>query len=205
MSTLCVELLETRVSLPRVIGKNRHGDDHWSSIDRQAVVEPQLYLTWTGLAGDQPTETRPKTEAEGGDGQIHGGNDKAVYVYPVEHYPLWLAELGHENMGGRSLGENWRTNGLTEADVRIGDIWEIGAARLKVSRVRTPCQTLMIYYGGQQMIKRMVANGLCGWYLQVLRPGLVPTHGWINIVEQNLAGLTVAEKFATKMRTPART
>lgn len=106
-------------------------------------------------------------------------------------------------MAGRSLGENWRISGLTETDVHIGDIWEIGDARLIVSKARTPCNNFMIYYGGQRMIKRMAANGLCGWYLQVLRPGLVPTHGTIQVIEQNLTGLTVAEKFAAKMKLPA--
>ena len=24
---------------------------------------------------------------------VHGGQDKAVYVYPSEHYPVWQAEF----------------------------------------------------------------------------------------------------------------
>ena len=35
-----------------------------------------------------------------GDGQadltVHGGPDKAVYVYPAEHYPYWREELGRD-------------------------------------------------------------------------------------------------------------
>jgi MOSC domain-containing protein YiiM len=195
---MIVTLDETRLGQPEVIGRNRDGSHRWSSINRKRTGADNLFLTWTGLEGDKVTEDRPKTADEGGVGQIHGGNDKAVYVYSSKHYPLWVAELGEAGLAGRSLGENWRVD-VTETDVHIGDRWALGDALLEVSRVRTPCTTLVAYFGGQQMIKRMTANGLCGWYMQVIRPGLVPTRGAIEVVSQNLSGPTVALAFAAKM------
>jgi len=197
-----IELVETRIGLPRVIAEVK-GSPFWSSIDRQPTTDPAIYLTWTGLSGDQPTETRPKTEKESqgsGPGQIHGGNDKAVYVYPAFHLLRWLDELGRDAMGDRSLGENLRIVGASETDVHIGDRWSWGEAIVEVSRVRTPCRTLETYYGGQQrMIKRMTANRRCGWYLRVIQPGVVPTHGYITVIYHKLDAPTVAEAFATKM------
>jgi MOSC domain-containing protein YiiM len=201
-----IELIETRLGQPRVIGQDRHGADIWSSIDRQRTYAPYLYLTWTGLANDRPTETRLKNAKElkkgsGVPGLIHGGPDKAVYVFPIEHYPRWTARLG-ARMGGRSLGENWRLRGVTEGDVRIGDVWVLGDAELEVSKPREPCLTLQTYYGGEKMIKIMAQNGWCGWYLSVRRPGMVPTTGTIEVVSRG-SGPTVAEAFAAKMRPSA--
>jgi MOSC domain-containing protein YiiM len=208
MPSPIITLAQTRLGQPKAIGQKR-GADFWSSIDRQPVLPgvTELYLTWTGLAGDQVTEGRPKTakEAAGGSpGQIHGGNDKAAYVYPWdEHYPFWLAELGEAGMGGRSLGENLLVVGAHEHNVHIGDVWSWGDAEVEVSRVRTPCATLELYYGGnQRMIQRMTTNGRCGWYLRVLRPGLVPTSGDIVVLRRNIEGPYVAEAFAAKMGRP---
>ncbi len=198
MSTYTVNLVQTRIGQPKVIAKDRHGQEVWSSIDREIVEAPEVYLTWTGLAGDQPTETRPKTSEEGGYGQIHGGNDKAVYVYPLAHYGQWAAELSDAVMSSHSLGENWQVLGVAEEDVRIGDIWELGEAILEVSKARQPCQTLVTYYEGRPMIKLMAANGFCGWYMRVLRPGPVPTKARIRATAGD--GPSVAEEFARKMR-----
>jgi MOSC domain-containing protein YiiM len=194
-----IELIGTRLGQPAILGRDHRGAKVWSSIHRLHVVVPRLYLTPTGLAGDQPTDTRLKTN---GNGQMHGGPDKAVYAYPCTHYPHWLEELGREGLGTRSFGENWRIRGADETTVHIGDIWTIGEAELEVSRVRTPCKTLETYFGGgQQMIKRMCANGRCGWYLKVRRPGVVPTRGSIRVTHRNLGSPTIAEAFAAKMKT----
>ena len=195
MSADTIELLETCIGQPKIIAQDQHGSDIWSSIDRQPVAGPSLYLTWTGLAGDQPTETRPKATG----GQIHGGHDKAVYVYPWEHYVPWQAELGNKGLGQRSFGENWCVAGANETSVHIGDVWELGEARLEVSKVRAPCQTLAAYFDDRSMIKRMRANGRCGWYMRVLRPGLVPAQGDIQVLSRNVGGPTVAAAFAAKM------
>jgi MOSC domain-containing protein YiiM len=204
MSAETIELVETRLGQPGVIGQDRHERPVWSSIDRQLTPAMELYLTPTGLAGDQPSNTRLKQAADPGKGQIHGGPDKAVYVYPVEHYEAWTAELGEAGMAGRSLGENWRVRGLLESDVHIGDIWDLGEARLQISRVRVACQRLVTYFEGQPMIELMTKNGLCGWYMRVLRPGVVPTKGAITVFEQNYTGLTVAEAYNARLGRGAR-
>jgi MOSC domain len=51
-----------------------------------------------------------------GDGQadltVHGGPDKAVYVYPFEHYAYWRDELPDAELTPGSFGENFTTTGL---------------------------------------------------------------------------------------------
>lgn len=195
-----IELVQTRVGLPKVIGSLPHGaGDRWSSIDRQPLSALTVYVTWTGIAGDQCTETMPKPD---GTGFIHGGVDKAIYVYPEEHYEWWQSQLG-EGLNGRCFGENWIIRGALEADVHIGDVWMIGDAEFEVCKVRTPCDTLTAHFGGQGVGRRMTDSGRCGWYLKVRRPGVVPTRGTITVVRRSLNGPTVADVFADKMRTRA--
>ena len=45
---------------------------------------------------------------------VHGGPDKAVYIYPSEHYPFWKNALRRELDWG-ALGENLTVEGLDEA------------------------------------------------------------------------------------------
>lgn len=188
-----IQLVQTRIGTPKPIGKDTKHADVYSSIDRQPTMGSEILLTWTGLAGDQPTDTRAKSNG----GQMHGGHDKAVYVYPVEHYATWRQIIGKEGIGGRSFGENFRVLGALEPTVHIGDIWRIGQVELEVSKVRTPCKTLAIYYRRPNIIRMMFEYGLCGWYLQVKKTGLLPTEGFFE-VEPNPSGQTVAAAFATK-------
>jgi MOSC domain-containing protein YiiM len=117
-----------------------------------------------GLVGDQQADLR-----------VHGGADKAVYCYPIEHYARWREMLqGKEDLlvpGG--FGENLTTQGLDEGRVCIGDIFQMGRARVQVTQPRQPCFKLALRFEDSQMIKAMVRYGLSGWYLRVLEPGLV--------------------------------
>ena len=127
-----------------------------------------------GLVGDQQADLR-----------VHGGADKAVYCYPIEHYSRWRETLkGKDDLlvpGG--FGENLTTQGVDEARVFIGDTFQIGTARVQVTQPRQPCFKLALRFEDSQMIKAMVRNGLSGWYLRVLEPGLVEAGASIAMLE----------------------
>lgn len=188
-----IQLVQTRIGTPQVIGKDAKQRNVLSSIHRQPVVGQEVLLNLTGLKGDQAADTRPKP----GGGQMHGGPDKAVYAYPVEHYAIWRELIGKQGVGGRSFGENLRVLGALEGDVHIGDIWRIGQVELEVSKVRTPCRTLALYFKLPSIIDLMFEHGLCGWYLQVKTPGPMPTTGFFQVTP-NPSGLTIADAFAAK-------
>ncbi len=128
-----------------------------------------------GLDGDQQADLR-----------VHGGADKAVYCYPIEHYARWSEMLeGKEHLlvpGG--FGENLTTQGLDEGRVCIGDIFQVGAARVQVTQPRQPCFKLALRFEVSQMIKAMVRYGLSGWYLRVLEPGLVEAGASIAMLDR---------------------
>ncbi len=112
-----------------------------------------------------------------GDGQadltVHGGTDKAVYVYPSEHYEFWRGEQLPIELGDGSFGENFTTTGLLEDEVSIGDRFRIGTAEVIVTEPRMPCYKLGIRFGRPEMIKRFSESRRSGFYLSVLREGEV--------------------------------
>ena len=71
-------------------------------------------MTTLNLEGDEQSDLT-----------VHGGVDKAVYVYPSEHYAYWRHELPGMDLPWGVFGENLTTEGLLEADVRIGDRFRV--------------------------------------------------------------------------------
>lgn len=111
-----------------------------------------------------------------GDGQAdlvhHGGRDKAVCVYPYEHYPYWENEL-NQKLEYSAFGENLTTQGLLETGVCIGDIFQLGEAVVQVSQPRQPCFKLSVRYGAPDMPLKVQETGYTGFYFRVLQEGLV--------------------------------
>lgn len=116
-----------------------------------------------GVAGDEQADLT-----------VHGGLDKAVYVYPVEHYAAWAARTSQAGVPftGQpgSFGENLLVEGLLEETVWTGDRLEIGDLILSVTTPRRPCYKLDLHlYPGAG--RAMVLGRQPGWYCSVLRPG----------------------------------
>jgi MOSC domain-containing protein YiiM len=108
---------------------------------------------------------------EQGDRRVHGGVDKAVYLYTAEHYDFWRGELGEPQLSPGTFGENLTVAGLDETRLHIGDELAIGGARFQVSEPRLPCATLAARMGRPDMQKRFVASERPGVYLRVLVEG----------------------------------
>jgi MOSC domain-containing protein YiiM len=127
----------------------------------------------TGIYKD-PVEGRIRLRPHqlDGDGQadrtVHGGWDKAVYVYPSEHYAFWRIELPGLRLPYGSFGENFTTEGLEESTVYIGDQFSIGSAVVEVTQPRMPCYKLGVRFGRLDMPQRFHASGRCGFYLAVV-------------------------------------
>ena len=123
----------------------------------------------------------------------HGGPDKAVYVYPSEHYAFWRSELPDMELTWGAFGENFTTEGLIESEVTIGDRIQIGSAEFQVTQPRMPCFKLGIRFGRDDMIKRFLRSGRTGFYLSVLREGEVGAGDPIAFAERGEGGLSVAD------------
>jgi MOSC domain-containing protein YiiM len=132
-----------------------------------------------------------------GDGQadltVHGGLDKAVYVYPFEHYDYWRSELPDMDLPLGIFGENFTTIGLKEAEVNIGDRFRIGNLLLMVTQPRMPCYKLGIRFGRPDIVKRFLASRRTGFYFRVLQEGEVGVGDTLELVSRDNHHITVAD------------
>ncbi len=124
---------------------------------------------------------------------VHGGADKAVYVYPFEHYAFWHQELPSLEFPLGAFGENFTTTGLDEENVHIGDRFRIGTAEFVVTQPRMPCYKLGIRFGRPDMIKRFLQSGRTGFYLAVTREGEVTAGDAISLIASDPEAITVAD------------
>ena len=139
-----------------------------------------------------------------GDRQIdlryHGGEHKAVYAYPHEHYASWAAELGRNDLGFGQFGENLTTEGLLEDAVHLGDRFRIGGAVLEVTQPRVPCFKLGIKMGDPGFPKRFLQSMRSGFYLRVLEEGEVGAGDVIERVEVGPEAITIRALYHLRFR-----
>ena len=162
-------LISIQVGVPRIV--NLEGEEVSTGIFK-APIEKRLRLRHLNLEGDQQADL-----------SVHGGQNKAVYAYPSEHYPFWKKALPGVDLPWGAFGENFTTSGLLEKDVCIGDRFTIGAAEVVVTQPRLPCFKLNLKFNRDDMVKRFLASHYSGFYLRVLREGevgagdeIVPIH-----------------------------
>ncbi len=124
---------------------------------------------------------------------VHGGPEKAVYVYPSEHYEYWNKEFPEMELPWAMFGENLTTTGLFETEVHIGDKFRIGDAEVMVTQPRMPCYKLGIRFGRTDIIKRFLVSERTGFYLSVLQEGEVGVGDEIVPEEKNESGVRVVD------------
>ena len=124
---------------------------------------------------------------------VHGGAEKAVYVYPAEHYVYWRNELPDLQLDWAMFGENFTTAGLLEDGVNIGDRYRIGSATFQVTQPRMPCYKLAAKFQRDDMLKRFLRSLRTGFYFSVIEEGEVATSDPIALVSRDAAGITVTD------------
>ncbi len=153
------------------------------NVARASAIEIQGRRVLTAIAKRPvagPVAVRPLNldGDEQADLSVHGGLSKAVYAYPVEHYPFWQTVRAQARVAAwdevlphGALGENLSVEGLLESQVWIGDLLRFPDCELLVSEPRYPCFKLNAAMGFNQAVKLMAANAWCGYYLAVRTAG----------------------------------
>jgi len=124
---------------------------------------------------------------------VHGGAYKAVYAYPSEHYAFWKHELRGMDLPWGVFGENFTTEGVLEDDVHVGDVFEIGSARVMVRQPRMPCYKLAAKFQREDMVEKFMRSGRSGFYFSVEKEGVVENGDSFKSVSQNGGGVTISE------------
>ena len=132
-----------------------------------------------------------------GDGQGdlagHGGEHRAVFVYQVESYRYWQAQLGRDDFGYGQFGENFTVDGLADDRVCIGDRFRIGTAVFEVTQPRVTCYRVGIRMRDPRIPALLVSHHRPGFYLRVLREGAAQAGDEIVQVAAGPEAMTVAE------------
>jgi len=132
-----------------------------------------------------------------GDGQGdlggHGGPHRAILVYQLASYEHWRQHFGRHDFEFGQFGENFTVEGLSDDEVFIGDRYEIGGALFEVSQPRVTCYRVGLRLGEPQLPSLLVAHRRPGFYLRVLREGVVEAGDTIVRVWADPQRMTVAD------------
>ena len=132
-----------------------------------------------------------------GDGQGdlagHGGEQRAVFVYPIESYRYWQAELERTNFVYGQFGENFTIEGLPDDAVCIGDRYRIGSALFEVTQPRVTCYRVGIRMSEPRMPALLTSRGRPGFYFRVLEEGDVGASDEIVKMGEAEERMTIAE------------
>ena len=173
-----MSLIQLNIGQP---GPLRSADREVSSGIRKTPVPGPVPIGPDGCAGDGQA-----------DPVNHAGPDKAVCVYATEHLPYWSDRLGTPFHPG-AFGENFSTAGLIEAETRIGDILQVGAARFQVTQPRGPCFKLGMLHGEPRLALWIQQTGLTGFYLRCLVASAVAAGDPIRLLERHNDHPTIDE------------
>ena len=158
------------IGLPKELkyGKGQVMD---TGICKQAIDE--AYLTKDGFRGDGVADLKH-----------HGGFDRAVCIYPFEHYAKWEKEFG-KPLDAAAFGENLTVSNMLEENVCIGDIFQVGDAVIQITQGRIPCSTISKRVDNPLILKRLVETGFVGYLCRVIKEGTVRSDSVISLVERH--------------------
>ena len=183
-----MKIISLNVGLPRLVLQN--GEPVSTGIFKEPVNDRVMMRT-LNLDGDRQSDL-----------SVHGGPQKAVYVYPSEHYEFWKRELPGMDLPWGMFGENLTTTGLFETEVNIGDKFRVGTAEVMVTQPRMPCYKLGIRFGRADIIKRFLVSERSGFYLSVAKEGEVGAGDEFQLLEKVTSGVTVVD--VTRLYTSER-
>jgi MOSC domain-containing protein YiiM len=133
---------------------------------RKQSVHGRVAVRALGLEGDEQADL-----------SAHGGLAKALYAYPVEHYPFWQQQRRSwgvpDDLVHGALGENLTLEGLLEIDVCVGDQLCFPGCVLRVTQPREPCYKFNAVMGSEEAARSMARSGFPGFYLAVDDPGSI--------------------------------
>lgn len=175
---------EIRVGLPKTFGIKGAAnplDRPWKSGILKEPVKGPVWLGKTNLSGDGQADLRH-----------HGGPEKAVFAYAENHYPMWQKELQIPDFTPGAFGENFVMRGQTEANVCIGDTYQIGEAIIQVTQPRQPCWKPARRWRIKDLAVRIQQTGRTGWYFRVLEEGYVEKGQPLDLLERPYPQWTIA-------------
>ncbi|MGD1101777.1 MAG: MOSC domain-containing protein [Terriglobia bacterium] len=175
-----MKVVSINVALPRVVSV--HGKQIETGIFKIPVSGP-IAVNKLNLQGDGQADLA-----------VHGGPDKAVYLYSWDNILHWKKAWQRDDLGPGSFGENLTVEGLGENEVALGDEFAIGTACFVVTQPRLPCFKLALALETPSIPKTFLESGRTGFYLRVLHEGALQAGDPIYpLPSREPAKVTIAE------------
>ncbi len=173
------------LQIGRVKSCDGAGGPSKTAIGKSPVAGP-IRAGHLGLEGDEVADHR-----------FHGGPERAVLFASLSTYPVFEARLGRSLPMG-SFGENLTVEGLSDADVAIGDLLRVGEAEFQVASPRIPCGTLARHLADPGAVAAIGTPHRAGWYARVVKEGTVVAGDSVTIVARPHPDWTIARVAAAK-------
>src|SRR5579863_6480022 len=110
-----MKIVSVNIAVPRTVPWE--GKQITTGIYKESVADRRK-VGFLGVEGDAI-----------GDLRVHGGVNKALYMYAAEHYDFWKEEFSGMELPYGMFGENATVaGGLFESEVHIGDTFRLGTA-----------------------------------------------------------------------------
>ncbi len=119
------------------------------------------------------------------DRTVHGGTDKACYLYSADYYDYWKNLYPDLEWDYGMFGENITIAGMDESNLRIGSKYQLGEAIVAISQPRQPCYKLGIKFGSQSILRDFILFGHPGTYVRILKTGEVKKGDRLELIEQS--------------------
>ncbi|MCD4758319.1 MAG: MOSC domain-containing protein [Arcobacteraceae bacterium] len=140
------------------------------------------FLTKTGFLDDEQADL-----------EHHGGENKALFMFSQKTYEeinkeckidLNIDEVSH-------FGENIIFSNVSEVDICVGDIYQLGEVKIQITQPRQPCWKLSANTNKKEMTKFIFQSGLTGWYAKVLIEGVVCVNDELILEKRKYLNLSI--------------
>ncbi|TVP83067.1 MAG: MOSC domain-containing protein [Alkalicoccus sp.] len=173
-----MKLLSLYAGLPKT--NEWQGREITTALVKEKLSGP-AFLGRTNLEGDRQADL-----------VHHGGLDKAVCVYPYEHYSYWEQEL-ETRLPEAAFGENFSVMDMKESAVHVGDVFQVGEAVVQISQPREPCYKPAARLGIKELPHLIRQTGYSGYYVRVLKEGTVKPGDFLKLLKAGEKQITIAE------------
>lgn len=173
------------VGKPQIFGRKEAlnaMDGEWESGIVKLPVIGKVWASKTQLEGDGQADLKN-----------HGGPEKAIFAYSSSHYAYWQNKLKREDIGPGAFGENLAVSYMTEAELCIGDTFQVGEAIVQVSQPRQPCWKPARRWETKELALLIQQQGLTGWYFRVLKEGYMEAGNSMKLLERPYPEWTIAK------------
>ena len=132
------------------------------------------------------------------DRKYHGGIEQAVYAYGEQHYEYWKELYPDLDWNYGMFGENLTITNLDETKIYVGNVYQLGEAKIEVTKPRQPCYKLGIRFNNPKIIKQFWNSTKSGIYIKIIKTGFVAKNDELILLKKAVTNPTIAEVYESK-------